>query len=79
MLKLVMDNLIIIIPCIVCLILFYMGSGKNQEGSIHERARPQENEEDFIPSEKFIGEKSGYIFKNDNKGLGYYKDHFNIS
>ena len=74
-----MDNLMIIIPCITLLILFYMYNGKNQEGLIHERASSQENKVDFISSEKFIGEKSGYIFKNDNKGLGYYKDSFNIS
>ena len=30
--------------------------------------------EDFIPSETFTGRKSGYIFKTDNKGIGYYLD-----
>ena len=29
---------------------------------------------DFIASDKFNGEKKGYIFKNCNEGLGYYKD-----
>lgn len=30
--------------------------------------------EDFIPSETFAGRKSGYVFKTDNKGTGYYLD-----
>lgn len=30
--------------------------------------------EDFIPSETFKGRKSGYVFKTDNKGTGYYLD-----
>jgi hypothetical protein len=30
--------------------------------------------ETFISSEGFEGAKNGYVFKNDNKGLGYYID-----
>ena len=30
--------------------------------------------ESFIPSDKFSGEKKGYIFKNDSSGVGYYID-----
>lgn len=30
--------------------------------------------EDFIKANGFAGYKKGYVFKNDNKGLGYYKD-----
>ena len=33
-----------------------------------------EDNELFIPSEKFIGEKIGFVFKMDENGLGYYKD-----
>ena len=29
---------------------------------------------DFFPSAKFTGAKQGYIFKNDENGLGYYID-----
>ena len=29
---------------------------------------------DFISSDKFNGAKQGYVFKNCEKGLGYYKD-----
>ena len=32
------------------------------------------NLEPFIPSKTFIGTKSGYIFKNDHYGIGYYLD-----
>ena len=30
--------------------------------------------EDFIKANGFAGYKQGYVFKNDTKGLGYYKD-----
>ncbi len=84
MLKFIMDNLIIVIPCITLLVLFYMYSSKSQEGittmnsyedDIKESSTSEEDNEPFIPSESFIGEKSGYVFKNDNEGLGYYKDN----
>ena len=29
---------------------------------------------DFIPIDTFKGYNQGYIFKKDNKGIGYYKD-----
>jgi len=32
------------------------------------------NRENFVSSDKFRGEKQGYVFKNDSKGLGYYLD-----
>ena len=28
----------------------------------------------FIPSEKFVGSKEGYVFKRDTEGIGYYLD-----
>ena len=31
--------------------------------------------EPFIPSTEFSGEKKGYVFKNDDMGIGYYKDN----
>ena len=34
---------------------------------------------DFIASDKFNGEKKGYVFKNCNEGLGYYKDTFYLN
>ena len=30
--------------------------------------------ESFIPSKKFTGSKSGYVFKSGSKGIGYYVD-----
>jgi len=83
MLKFIMDNLIIVIPCITLLVLFYMYSNKSNEGitniDLHEDENKsdvsEEDNESFIPSKSFIGEKSGYVFKNDNEGLGYYKDN----
>lgn len=30
--------------------------------------------EDFIKANGFVGYKKNYVFKNDIKGLGYYKD-----
>ena len=29
----------------------------------------------FIKANGFTGYKKGYVFKNDTKGLGYYKDN----
>ena len=51
-------------------VYFYMQtSQKNVE-------EPMENyqQEEFIPSESFVGAKEGYVFKNDSSGLGYYLD-----
>ena len=31
-------------------------------------------QEEFIPSDSFVGAKEGYVFKNDSSGLGYYLD-----
>ena len=75
MLKFIMDNLIIVIPCITLLVLFYMYSNKSHEGITNIGSPKYENKSDvseednepFIPSESFIGEKSGYVFKNDNE------------
>jgi hypothetical protein len=66
-----MDNLIIVMPCLlVVLFLIY----KNK---IQEEFKPEEQSKEkqpFIPSETFIGENKGYVFKNDTAGLGYYID-----
>jgi hypothetical protein len=39
-----------------------------KEGHIVKQIEP------FINSNKFVGEKKGYVFKNDFEGLGYYLD-----
>jgi hypothetical protein len=68
MFKILMDNLIIVIPCLL-VVLFLIYKNKIQE------FKPVETKEPFIPSKKFIGENRGYVFKNDKKGLGYYIDN----
>ena len=35
-------------------------------------------EDSFIESLKFVGQKKGYVFKRDIRGIGYYKDHEKI-
>ena len=35
---------------------------------------PMENHKLFIQSDSFCGAKEGYVFKMDDKGLGYYLD-----
>ena len=36
-------------------------------------------EKDFIPAKSFEGSKFGFVFKKDSKGLGYYRDSFQVS
>ena len=52
-------------------VYFYM---QTSQKSVEE---PMENyqQEEFIPSESFVGAKEGYVFKNDSNGIGYYLDH----
>jgi hypothetical protein len=33
-------------------------------------------QQNFIPSKSFVGEKKGYVFKNCSSGLGYYIDSY---
>ena len=49
-------------------IYFYMQS-KNKKSYI-----PTSRNKSFIYSDKFAGAKEGYVFKIDDKGLGYYLD-----
>ena len=60
--------MIILIGAILAIgIYFYMQKTKTKE--------PEKNKlKLFIPSKTFIGAKKGYIFKNDNNGIGYYLD-----
>ena len=34
----------------------------------------EKEQEQFISSDTFIGLKKGYVFKKDDKGVGYYLD-----
>ena len=48
--------------------LFYSFIYKNKNDS------EKEIVENFISSKEFSGKREGYIFKNDEQGLGYYLD-----
>lgn len=52
-------------------IYFYMQ--KSQDVEKDDIAPP--NKLNFYPSDKFDGAMAGYIFKMDDKGLGYYLDN----
>ncbi len=45
----------------------------NKQDSKHETLQKKEAK-NFIPSDTFTGAKSGYVFKNDTMGIGYYLD-----
>ena len=36
--------------------------------------QPKQQPPDFVPSDSFKGKQSGYVFKNGDKGTGYYKE-----
>lgn len=40
----------------------------------NENMMDNKEKEGFISSDKFMGEMKGYVFKNDESGLGYYID-----
>tara|TARA_X000000368_G_scaffold259455_1_gene205119 strand:- start:212 stop:421 length:210 start_codon:yes stop_codon:yes gene_type:complete len=52
-------------------IYFYMQ--KSQDIEKKNDIVPQ-NKLNFYPSDKFNGSMTGYVFKMDEKGLGYYLD-----
>ena len=52
-------------------IYFYMQKSHDVEKD--DNAPP--NKLNFYPSDKFDGAMTGYVFKMDEKGLGYYLDN----
>ena len=50
-------------------VYFYMQKSKTKTNEPIEKVV-----ESFIPSDRFVGAKKGYIFKNDSNGIGYYLD-----
>ena len=60
-----------ILLLIIAFFYFRENIRENIRGNIRENIR-----ENFISSNKFRGEKKGYVFKKDTKGLGYYLDLF---
>lgn len=61
--------LFIVIGIIILAYYFY-----TQTISKKQNIEPMIEKKPFIPSDKFTGEKKGYIFKNCSEGLGYYID-----
>ena len=61
----------LIVIAILVGIYFYMQ--KSQVVEKDDIASP--NKLNFYPSDKFDGAMTGYIFKMDDKGLGYYLDN----
>ena len=45
---------------------------KNKELELE--CEKEQGQEQFISSDTFIGSKKGYVFKKDDKGVGYYLD-----
>ena len=62
--------IILLLLCVICAVLFI----RNRSGLVLPK-HPTVSEI-FIQSNKFIGEKKGYVFKTDTKGLGYYVDKY---
>jgi len=60
---------------ILLLIIAFFYFRGNIRGNIRKNIR-KNIRENFISSNKFRGEKKGYVFKKDTKGLGYYLDLF---
>ena len=50
----------------------YVDSDSDSEVE-YEPDSDEEESKDFIAAEEFSGSKNGYVYKNDTKGLGYYK------
>ena len=48
-------------------------SEKEELQQVKENTKVEFNDE-FIETDGFMGEKEGYIFKNGEKGIGYYLD-----
>lgn len=53
------------------LIAFYFYVNKQE---LKQEPHQKKEVKKFIPSDTFSGAKSGYVFKNDIMGIGYYLD-----
>ena len=52
----------------------YVDSSDESDSEVeYESDSDDEVKKEFIESNEFTGSKSGYIYKNGDKGLGYYK------
>ena len=73
--KYMMLPLLIGIALLFC-VYFYIHKTQNpiKETMKNKELESEKEQEPFIPSDSFIGSKNGYVFKKDDKGLGYYLD-----
>ena len=82
MFNLLFDNYIILLSCIVIIILIFTYKEKirevftNKNDNSKNQQLYREDNNSFIQSAIFNGEKIGYVFKNDIDGVGYYKDKY---
>ena len=65
------NKIVFILLTILIAYLLYTYFKKDEINTETEKTVIQES---FISSDKFVGRKDGYVFKNDRQGLGYYID-----
>ena len=65
------NKIVVILLTILIAYLLYTYFKKDEINTETEKTVIQES---FISSDKFVGRKDGYVFKNDRQGLGYYID-----
>jgi len=65
------NKIVFILLIILIVYLLYTYFKKDEINTEIEKTVIQES---FISSDKFVGRKDGYVFKNDRQGLGYYID-----
>jgi|TARA_B110000037_G_C16862853_1_gene400773 hypothetical protein len=74
MYDIIKNNLSFIIPLIVIILVLGFFYYKKTRENMTIADNSQKTLEFFIPSDKFLGAKTGYVFKNDTNGIGYYED-----
>ena len=62
------------IVVLIYLLYTFIYKSNNNESNNNESNNEEIIVENFISSNKFDGYKKGYVFKNDEMGLGYYLD-----
>jgi hypothetical protein len=67
------NNKMIVI--LISILIYFLVSKyvNNKESMVNNKKKDKINEL-FSQSDKFLGERKGYIFKMGEKGLGYYLD-----
>ena len=84
------EMILLILLLIICVLIYlgynyYMKNinikniNNNLENNTEKLKKQNKNikvefNDDFIQTDGFLGYKEGFVFKNDEKGQGYYKD-----